>query len=65
MLFPGKISVEECAKLPPAVVMTSEYDLIRRDAKDLISKLKEAGTYLDHMDYAGVHHGFESHISLP
>lgn len=40
MLFPGKISVEECKTLPPTVVMTSEFDFIRRDAKNLIEKLQ-------------------------
>ena len=39
MLFPGKISEEECKLLPPTVVMTSEFDFMRRDAKSLISKL--------------------------
>ena len=40
--------------LPMTVVTTSEFDYLRRDAYYMIDKLKKAGKYLDHADYAGV-----------
>ena len=58
LLFPGRISVQDARKLPGVVLQTSERDSIRRSTHDIIPTLKKAGVYLDHMDYAGVDHGF-------
>ena len=38
--------------------MTSEFDLIHRDVHMFLPKAKEAGIYLDHLDYSEVGHGF-------
>jgi len=40
MLYPGRMSLEQLKKLPPAVVFSSEYDYLRRDAHKIIQKLK-------------------------
>lgn len=48
MLYPGKMSMEDLKQIPPTVVFTSEFDFLRKDALDLISRLREAGKYLDH-----------------
>lgn len=58
LLYPGKASIEEIKKMPKCVLQTSEYDPIRRDVHDVIPKMKEAGIYLDHMDYSSVGHAF-------
>lgn len=39
---------EDLQNLIPAVVFTSEFDIMRRDALHLIEKLKKLGTYVDH-----------------
>ena len=51
-------SLEEAAKLPKTVLFTSEFDPVRRDTHQIIQKLKRAGVYLDHGDYAGSAHCF-------
>ena len=58
LVYPGKISKEEAGKLPGVVLVTSEFSYSRRDTEDLIPKLKEAGVYLDHIDFSGVHYTF-------
>ena len=52
-------------KLIPAVVFTSEFDIMRRDALHLIEKLKKLGTYVDHQDIPGVHHMYQIIGDLP
>ena len=49
-------------KLPPCVIQTGEFDFLRRDALHFIERLKQVGKYLDHVDYPGVDHGFESNL---
>lgn len=57
ILYPFEISMENAKKLPKTVMITSEFCMLRRDTHQLIPKLKEAGVYLDHADYAGSTHG--------
>lgn len=57
LLYPFEISLEEAKKLPKTVLFTSEFCMLRRDTHQIIPKLKEAGVYLDHADYAGSAHG--------
>ena len=57
ILFPFEISEEEAKLLPKTVLFTSEFCWLRRDTHRLIPKLKKAGVYLDHGDYAGSAHG--------
>ena len=56
MLYPIEISQEDCNNLPRAVLFTSEYCMLRRDTHNIIKKLKIAGKYIDHADYAGSAH---------
>ena len=58
LLFPAQVEMEELKKLPKCVLCTSEFDLIRRHTHNLIPRMKEAGIYLDHLDYSGVGHVF-------
>ena len=48
--------------MPGIILQTSEFDYLRRETHLIIPKLKEAGVYVDHMDYAGEAHGF--HVIL-
>ena len=59
LLFPGRAPVDVLKTLPKTVMMTSEFDTMKRDVLELVAPMKEAGIYLDHMDYSGVQHGFQ------
>ncbi len=48
--------------LPPAYVMTAEYDVLRDEGAAFAARLAEAGTETAHEDVPGVIHGF---FSLP
>ena len=58
LLYPVEVSLEEAKLLPRTVLFTSEFDWMRRDTFTLVTKLKKAGTYVDHGDYAGSAHCF-------
>ena len=42
--------------LPPTVLITSEYDIFRRESYDFADKLKKISKLLDFSDYAEVFH---------
>lgn len=44
------------------ILQTSEYHVTRQGTIALIPKLKEAGVYLDHLDYSGLHQAFLNDI---
>lgn len=50
ILFPGLMSQDNTNKLPPTIVITSEFDYLRRDALKFIDKLKKAERLLDVLD---------------
>lgn len=56
ILYPFNISDEEAKLLPKTVLFTSEFCWLRRDTHLIIPKLKKAGVYEDHGDYAGSAH---------
>ena len=65
LLFPIILEEEEMKKLPKCVLQTSEFDYIHRDVHQIIPKMKNAGIYLDHLDYSGVGHGFQYDADQP
>ena len=56
ILYPFHISDEEAKLLPQTALFTSEFCYLRRDTHMIIPKLKQAGVYEDHADYAGSAH---------
>jgi acetyl esterase/lipase len=48
--------------LPATVIITSEYDIFRKEAYDFAEKLKKSSKLLDFCDYVSV--GHEPAISL-
>jgi acetyl esterase len=57
LMYPNKASIEELKLWPGTILQTGEFDFLREETMVMIPKLKEAGVYLDHADYAECAHG--------
>ena len=53
---------EDVADLPPALVLTAEYDPLCRQGEAYVARLKAAGVEVAHSRYGGAIHGF---ITMP
>jgi acetyl esterase len=49
--------------LPPAIVLTAEYDPLRDDGLAYVTRLREAGNEISHHHYAGMTHAFFSFVN--
>lgn len=52
-IFPNEMGVHLAKKVPPVVIMTSEYDYYRGMSHEAARLYKKAGTLLDFVEYAG------------
>jgi acetyl esterase len=51
------LRAKDLSNLPPALVITTEYDPLRDDGRLYAAKLSAHGTPVNHIDYAGLIHG--------
>lgn len=60
-LLPGRMPEEMLRKLPPTIIWTSEFDMIRRDAVAMVDRMTKAGApLLDWLSVPGGAHGYEN-----
>ena len=59
------LRAENLSGLPPAVILTAEYDVLRDEGEAYAERLREANVPADLKRYAGQMHGFFILLSLP
>ncbi len=57
------LNTEDCTQLPPALVITAEYDPLRDEGQLYAERLSNAGVSVESICFDGLVHGFLSQIS--
>jgi len=57
LVFPNKASAEQVKKMPKAIVLTTEFDSLRKPAEEAAELYKEHGKLLELGVLKGCHHG--------
>jgi acetyl esterase len=52
------LNAQNLSDLPPTMIITAEYDVLRDDGSRYATKLESAGIKVIHRDYPGMIHGF-------
>ncbi|MGC8548179.1 MAG: alpha/beta hydrolase [Acidobacteriaceae bacterium] len=52
------ILAKDLGKLPPALIMTGEYDVLRDEGMVYSARLREAGVEVTHFHFSDMHHNF-------
>jgi acetyl esterase len=51
-------SAEDLSSLPPTILITAEFDVLREDGKEYARKLENSGNQVIYKDFPGMIHGF-------